>query len=87
MTEKRKIEVFVAGCPLCEETARLVKDNTCPSCELTVYDLNTNGMEKAKEYGVHSVPTIVVNGKVLDCCARDKPTKESLKAAGIGVQV
>jgi len=84
MTDKRKIEVFTAGCPLCDETVRMVKDITCPSCELTVYDLNSDGMDKAREYGVNSVPTVVVDGKVLDCCARGKPTREDLKAAGIG---
>ncbi len=41
-------------------------------------------MDKAKEYGVTSVPTVVVNGKVLECCKRGKPTAEDLKAAGIG---
>lgn len=84
MTDKRRIEVFTAGCPLCDETVRMVKDITCPSCELTVYDLNTDGMDKAKEYGVHSVPTVVVDGKVIMSPESRKLTKEDLKAVGIG---
>jgi len=51
---------------------------------VTVYNLNENGIDKAKEYGVTCVPTVVVNGKVLDCCKRGKPTANDLKAAGIG---
>ncbi len=84
MAGKRKVEVFVAGCPLCDETVRLVKELSCPSCDLTVYNLQKEGMDKAKEYGVNSVPTVVVNGKILDCCLREKPTAADLKAAGIG---
>ncbi len=49
---KRKVEVFVAGCRLCDETVRLVKELSCRSCDLTVYNLQKEGMDKAKEYGV-----------------------------------
>jgi protein-disulfide isomerase len=41
-------------------------------------------MDKAREYGVTSVPTVVVNGNLLDCCKRGKPTADDLKAAGLG---
>jgi hypothetical protein len=33
-TAKREVEVFTAGCPLCEETVNLVKSLACPNCEL-----------------------------------------------------
>jgi glutaredoxin 3 len=84
MSEKRKVEVFIAGCPLCDETVKIVKGLACPSCDVIIYDLRNVGMDKAREYGVNSVPTVVVNGKILDCCKRGKPTEEDLKAAGIG---
>ena len=32
MSIKRKIEVFSAGCPACEETIKLVNRIACPSC-------------------------------------------------------
>jgi protein-disulfide isomerase len=84
MTKKRKVEVFTAGCPLCDETVQLVKKLTCPSCDVTVYDLKKEGMDKAKEYGVSSVPTVVVDGKIAECCSRRKPNEADLKATGIG---
>ncbi len=86
MSRKRKVEVFTAGCPLCDETIKLVKALACPSCDVTVYDLRVTegGMDKAKEYGVNSVPTVVVNGKIAECCVRRKPNEADLKAAGIG---
>jgi glutaredoxin 3 len=84
MLKKRKIEVFTAGCPLCDETVKLVKELSCPSCEVTIYNLQKEGMEKAKEYGINSVPTVVVDGKIAECCARRKPSAADLKSAGIG---
>ncbi len=69
---------------MCDETVRLVQSLTCESCDVTVYNLKESGMDKAKKYGVSSVPTVVVNGKILECCKREKPTAEDLKAAGIG---
>jgi glutaredoxin len=84
MAGKRKVEVFTAGCPLCDETVRLIRELSCPDCEVAVYDLRESGIERAREHGVNSVPTVVVDGKVLDCCKRGKPTREDLKAAGIG---
>ncbi|MCL4476117.1 MAG: thioredoxin family protein [Nitrospirae bacterium] len=84
MSGKRKVEVFTGGCPLCDETVQLVKELSCPSCDVTVYNLKEKGMDKAKQYGVNSVPTVVVDGKILNCCARKGPTRADLKTAGIG---
>ena len=40
MKAKRKIEVFSAGCPACEETVELINQIACPSCEVMVVDMN-----------------------------------------------
>lgn len=37
---KRKVEVFIAGCPVCDKTVKLVQSLACPNCEVVVYDLN-----------------------------------------------
>lgn len=89
---KRKVEVFTAGCPLCEEAVNLVKELACPDCEVVVYDLSNlceskECLDKAKAYGVSSVPTVVVDGKIADCCAGKKPDRETLHRAGIGVRL
>ena len=83
-TPKRKVEVFTAGCPVCEPAVELVQRIACPSCDVRVYNLKEDGMDKAKQYGVNSVPTVVVNGKILACCKRGKPTEADLKVTGIG---
>ena len=86
---KRRVEVFTAGCPICDETVNLVKSLICPSCTLQIYDLRqgcaTNECrEKATRYGVTAVPAIAVNGVLLDGCRREPITAELLRAAGIG---
>ncbi|HVN25203.1 MAG TPA: hypothetical protein VMT71_14620 [Syntrophorhabdales bacterium] len=62
----------------------LVNEVSSSSCDVSVYNLKEGGMDKAREYGVTSVPTVVVDGQILDCCRRGKPTAEDLRAAGIG---
>jgi glutaredoxin len=85
----RTVEVFTSGCFLCEDTVKLVNELACPSCEVKIYNLaepceSQECIEKAKQYGVSSVPTVVVDGTIVECCRRGKPDKASLMAAGIG---
>lgn len=87
--DTRRVEVFTAGCPLCEDAVRLVTSLACPSCEVQVYDLRegcaTNECrEKAAQYGVTAVPAVAVDGVLLDCCRRGPIDAAALLAAGIG---
>lgn len=52
MTAKRKIEIFSAACPACDETIALVNWLACPSCEVTVVDMREPGV--AREGSGHS---------------------------------
>lgn len=81
---KRQVEVFTAGCPICEPTVQLVHELACADCEVTVYDLREQGAEKASGYGITTVPAVVVNGRLAACCDRGGPDREQLRAAGIG---
>ena len=87
MLTKRKVEVFIAGCYLCDDVIKLVKDITCESCEVSIYNLNNEGQDKARAYGISSVPTVVVDGKIADCCQQGKVSKSELMAAGVGKQI
>lgn len=40
---------------------------------------------KAKQYGIKSVPAVVIDGKLADCCAGRGVNEASLRAAGVGV--
>jgi len=88
-TSKRRVKVFTAGCPLCEETVSLVKSLGCPSCEVRVYDLRegcaTNECrEKVTQYGITAIPSVVVDGVLLECCRRGSIDAALLRASGIG---
>jgi hypothetical protein len=83
--ERRKVEVFTAGCPVCQGVEEMVKGLVCPRCDLIFYNLNKNeGVEQAKAYGVTAVPAVAVNGVLLECCKRKPITEDDLKAAGLG---
>lgn len=85
MAAKRKIEVFSAGCPACDETVQLVNQIACPSCEVTVLDMKEPGIAKrAKSLGIRSVPAVVIDGKLADCCAGRGPEGAMLRRAGVG---
>jgi glutaredoxin len=82
---KRQIEVFSAGCPLCDETVQMVKRISCRSCEITVHDLRqAEARSRAKALGVNSVPAVAINGELAGCCAGRGPDEATLRAAGIG---
>ncbi len=87
MSRKRKVEIFTAGCYLCDEVVNLVKSIACDSCDVNVYNLNNEGQDKARAYGIASVPTVVVDGKIADYCRQGKVSKSELVAAGIGKQI
>ena len=82
---KRKVEVFTAGCSLCDETVALVQQLACGSCEVSVHDTHEPTVaSKAREYGIHSVPAVVIDGKLADCCSGAGPQEHTLRAAGLG---
>ena len=85
MNAKRNIEVFSAGCPVCNETIDMVKNSACPSCEVAILDMNDPAVvSRAKGLGIKSVPAVVIDGKLADCCAGRGPDETTLKAAGLG---
>lgn len=85
MNAKRKVEVFSAGCPVCQETIDLVTRLACTSCEITVLDLKRNDVaQRAKQLGIRSVPAVAINGQLAGCCTGRGPDEKTLRAAGLG---
>ena len=85
MATKRQVEVFSAGCAACEETIAMVRRIACESCEVTIHDMrDAEVAQKAKQYGIRSVPAVVIDGKLADCCAARGPAEGVLRAAGLG---
>ena len=85
MSDKRQIEIFSAGCPVCKDTIDLVNRMACASCEISVLDMNDKQVAaRAAELGIRSVPAVAVNGKLAECCANRGVDENALRAAGIG---
>ena len=85
MKTKRQVVIFSAGCPACEETIDLVNKIVCPSCEVSVLDMNDQIVtRRAKALGIRSVPAVVIDGKLADCCENRGPDEATLRAAGLG---
>ena len=85
MTTKRRVEVFSAGCPVCDDTVQLVQQSACPSCEVSVRDVNDPKVaSRAKALGVRSVPSVVIDGKLAGCCSGQGADRATLQTAGLG---
>ena len=82
MSPTKNVEVFSAGCPTCKETVELVKRIAGAGHEVIVQDMHKpEAASKAKQYGIRSVPAVVINGKVAGCCAGRGPDEQTLRSA------
>jgi glutaredoxin 3 len=85
MATKRKIEIFSAGCPACQTTISRIRELACASCEIAVLDINEAYVTaRARDLGIASVPAVLIDGKLADCCAGRGPEEHVLEAAGLG---
>lgn len=83
--KKRKIEIFSAGCVVCENVVEEVKAAACPSCDIVVLDMKAPEVRKrAVDLGIASVPAVLIDGNLADCCAGRGVDIDVLRAAGVG---
>ena len=85
---KRKVEIFSAGCPVCQDTIDLVNELACPSCEIIIHDTHDADVQsRINELGVKSVPAVAINGALADCCQDRGIDVEMLRASEIGAHL
>ncbi|MEF8795236.1 MAG: thioredoxin family protein [Salinivenus sp.] len=85
MSDVRTVEVFTAGCPLCDDVVELVQSLACDSCNVRTVSLrDDDGQKRAETVGVETVPAVAVDGTLADCCQERGIDEEALRAAGIG---
>jgi glutaredoxin 3 len=85
MRKKRKVEIFSAGCPICRAAIERVNQIACPSCEVVVRDMNDQGVaDQAGTLGIHSVPAVVVDGRLANCCVGRGINEAVLRSEGVG---
>ena len=69
MSSKRKVEVFSAGCALCEEVIEVARQEAGPSSQVTVQNMmDARVVARAERFGIRSVPAVVIDGKLASCC-------------------
>jgi predicted thioredoxin/glutaredoxin len=84
MISKQKIEVFTSGCSLCNEVVDLIRNLACDECEVSVLDMHDELVaSRAKKLGIHSIPAVVLDGKLATCCAGERINASSLRDAGL----
>jgi glutaredoxin len=85
MAQKRQIELFSAGCPACHEAFETIQKFACPSCEVTIRDMNDPAAaDRAKQLGVIRVPTVVIDGRIAGCCQDGGVDEATLRKEGVG---
>ena len=83
----RIVEVFTAGCSLCDNAVQRVQTLVCPSCRVDILDMrDVSTQEKATQYGVTRVPAVAVNGTLADCCQGGGVDLAALQRLGVGTQ-
>lgn len=82
---KRKIEIFSAGCGVCQDVIDKVTAAACPSCDVNVAPMtDTTQAARARALGVRSLPAVVIDGKLASCCSERGVDLDVLRGAGLG---
>ena len=82
---KRKIGVFSSVRAVCAEVIGRVEDRACSSWDVVVLDMQQSDIaELARSLGVFSVPAVVMDGALAECCVVRGPDDAALRAAGFG---
>jgi len=67
--QKRRVEVFSAGCALCHEVIEAVRREAGSSSEVIVRNMmDARFLARAEKFGIRSVPAVVIDGKLSSCC-------------------
>ncbi len=86
MTGKRKIEIYSAGCPICQDTIDRVREAACSSCEIEIRNMMLPEVQRsAAALGILSLPAVVIDGALANCCSGRGVDIDVLRSAGLGV--
>ena len=82
------VDVFTAGCPLCDDTVRAVRELVGDAAEVRVLDTHDADVARsARDLGLGAVPAVVVEGEPASCCGGSGPNEadlvRTLREAGI----
>jgi len=79
---KKKVEIFIAGCPLCERTIQLVMGHVDSSHQVVISDMRRPEVaSRAEQYGIRTVPAVVIDGELTACCKGRGCDEQVLRSA------
>jgi hypothetical protein len=82
MAQRKKIEVFSAGCHACREAVKTVQRLAGKEHDVEVLDMHQGHVAAlAARHGIRSVPAVVVDGHLASCCAGRGVDEAVLRAA------
>ena len=77
-----KIEIFSAGCTCCNKAIEMVKSIADDKDEVIILNMSEPVVtERAIELGIRSVPTILIDGEIADCCSNRGPERKIIQSA------
>src|SRR5215471_12939525 len=86
MAQRRKIEVFTAGCPCCTEVVDLVEFLAGTEHDVEIRDMHDPGVVvAAASYGICRMPAVVIDGRLADWYAGVGLDEETLTREICGV--
>jgi glutaredoxin 3 len=81
---RRIVEIYSASCACCDDLITEIKEAAGPADEVITHDMRLETVaERAKRIGIRSIPAVLIDGKLTDCCSGG-PTLKLLKEAGLG---
>jgi len=76
---KRKVEVFSAGCAFCHAVIDVVRREV-GSSQVIVHNMtDARSLVRAEQFGIRSVPAVVIDGKLASSCAGKGVDIQALK--------
>ena len=79
-TQRRKIEIFSAGCATCRETIDMVRRLAGANHDIEIHDMqHAHVATRAKQLGAQRLPAVVIDGKLAGCCAGRGPDEAILR--------
>ena len=82
MAERKKIEIFSAGCSIFHETVDLIRRIAGANHDIEIHDMHQARVAAwAKQHGIRSLPSVVVDGQLAGCCAGRGPDETILREA------
>ena len=68
MTRQHRLEVFTAGCPVCEDQIEKIKTWVSPDTPIERLNMDDPGVaERARKLGICCLPSLVIDGEPVSC--------------------